>query len=146
MSAEAKCARCGDRAESINNETGTTSWSFIQNEVTTTTARTVRVFGTSYRYKPHQLLVTDEKQALCVDCWGLFVGRFMQGRAVGGQAPQDDKCQKCHHPVSAHMAAPLGCYCRCWPAVTEGQAHQHDYDDAFICRSCGHDGCEMGQA
>lgn len=74
---EPKCARCGTRAKSINNEAGTTSWLFIQSEVATMTARTVRVLGTSYRYKPHQLLVTDEKKPLCAECWGLLV-RFMQ--------------------------------------------------------------------
>lgn len=76
------CVRCGNRAESINNEVGTTSWLFVQQEVTTTTEKVVRVLGTSYRYEPHQLLVTDEKRPLCDECWSLFIGRFLQGRAV----------------------------------------------------------------
>lgn len=30
---------------------------------------------------------------------------------------REDSCPVCLHPVSAHMAAPLGCYCRCTEAV-----------------------------
>lgn len=83
-----KCARCGHRAKGINNETGTTFWGFVRNEVTTTTERAVRILATSYRYKPHQLLVTDEQKPLCEDCWGLFVGRFLQGRAIDPKEAQ----------------------------------------------------------
>jgi hypothetical protein len=81
---EGKCVRCGDRAQGINNETETTFWGFVQNETETVVTRGVRILATSYRRKPHQLLVTDEKQPLCEYCWSLFVGRFMQGRTVEG--------------------------------------------------------------
>jgi len=78
-----KCRRCGERAEQINNETGTTFWGFVQNETETTTVRTVRVLATSYRYKPHQLTTTDESWPLCADCWCAFTNEFGgQQRAV----------------------------------------------------------------
>lgn len=83
--AEEKCKRCGDRAMTIDNEKGTTFWGAIQSEVETTVVRRLRMMGTYYRRndRPDDTLITsDEKRPLCSDCWGLLVGRFMQGRSV----------------------------------------------------------------
>jgi hypothetical protein len=80
-----KCKRCGITAESYNFEADSTFWGWITNEVTTVVTRRVRFLASYYRRKPKYgspMLAVDERQALCDDCWGLLVGRFMQGRSV----------------------------------------------------------------
>jgi hypothetical protein len=81
---EKRCARCGDRAETIDNIAETTFWGFIQTETEATTAKRVRVASTYV--KGHgvgtSVLSCDERQSLCSPCWGLLIGHFMQGRPV----------------------------------------------------------------
>lgn len=84
MSDKAKCTRCNAVAETYNFEADATFWGFAVKEYATTITRQVRVIGTYFnRSTDHAPLINcDERMPLCSDCWGLFVGRFMQGRDV----------------------------------------------------------------
>jgi hypothetical protein len=69
----------------------------------------------------------------------------------GGQAPQDETRVPPRTAggdrIRAYYAERGEEVPRIHPAAADGgQAHHHDYSEAFICHSCGHDGCEMGQA
>jgi hypothetical protein len=82
---DSACKRCGEPAETIDNIRGTTFWGLIQRTTRTTVETFVRVAGTQYtrRNSVHDgLLRSDEEIRLCDPCWGLLVGRFLQGRDV----------------------------------------------------------------
>lgn len=84
MAEDKKCNRCGDRAMTIDNVVGSTFWGFIQTEVETVTTKQVHLKATYYvrNERDDKVMTVDEQQALCSDCWGLLIGRFMQGRSV----------------------------------------------------------------
>lgn len=70
----------------VDNEKETTFWTFFTREVTTTVVRRLHITGTYIRLNPRMggspVLSVDERQGLCFDCDGLFIGRFLQGRSV----------------------------------------------------------------
>jgi len=82
MSEPEKCARCKARAESNDNIQETTFWGSIAKETTTTVARRIRFVAAYVNRKSGSNMLVDEQQALCSDCWGLLIGRFLQGRDV----------------------------------------------------------------
>lgn len=85
MADKEKCARCGDRAETIDNIAESTFWGSMTTETETTTVCRVRLRATFYRRNLKYgtpVLNADEKRPLCSDCNGLLVGRFLQGRGV----------------------------------------------------------------
>jgi hypothetical protein len=84
MSAEKKCARCGERAETIDNLAETTFWGFIQTKTETAVHRSVRLAGTYIlgSSRDTRVMRSDEERPLCDPCWSLLVGQFLQGRAV----------------------------------------------------------------
>jgi len=43
-------------------------------------------------------------------------------------------CEKCKHPISAHMEAPLGCYCRCTAASGVATYRAEDGHEGFVQR------------
>ncbi|MFJ4173386.1 hypothetical protein [Microbacterium sp. NPDC089696] len=81
---EKKCARCGERAETIDNIRGTTFWGLIQRTTATRVRKQLRVACTQYTRteKDERVITVDETRPLCDPCWGLLVGRFLQGRDV----------------------------------------------------------------
>lgn len=88
MSGDKKCRRCGARAETIDNISGTTFWGLIQRTKRTTVETFIRVAGTQYMRRDSDrdgILQSDETIPLCEACWGLLVGRFLQGREVVGR-------------------------------------------------------------
>ena len=88
MSANDKpCGRCGERTPTKDNIAETTFWGVIRTQVRTATSeqRSIRFLATYYRRNPRfgsPVLRVDDEQPLCAECWGLLVGRFMQGRSV----------------------------------------------------------------
>lgn len=95
---EKKCARCGDRAQTIDNLIGSTFWGLIQKETTVTTAEAIRFRATYIRQRssamPDSVMRVDDSQDLCGDCWGLLVGHFMQGRAVPSLAKKGESVRE----------------------------------------------------
>lgn len=80
-----KCKRCGEVAESYEFDNESTFWGKIGAERVTRTTRYLRFLATYYRRNPKfgsPMLTVDERQPLCSECWGLMVGRFMQGRSI----------------------------------------------------------------
>lgn len=86
MSEQKKCARCGEQAETYNFEADSTFWGLMVTDIKTTVERRLRVASHYFRRNPPEgsspMLVSDETRPLCGDCWGLLVGRFLQGRAI----------------------------------------------------------------
>jgi len=85
MSDKTKCKRCGDLAETYDFDADSSFWGFIVTDTKTTVERRVRIASTYFRRNPKgmsSVLKADEKQELCGDCWGLLVGRFLQGRSI----------------------------------------------------------------
>lgn len=79
------CARCGGPTPTNDNVSETMFWGFMQVKVQTVTTRSARFRATYFRRNPRRgspLLVVDEEQPICDPCWGLLIGRFMQGRSV----------------------------------------------------------------
>lgn len=93
MTDEKPCARCGDPTPTRDNVEGSSFWGAIQLQTITTTTRVVRFLATYYRRSPRfggsPLLTADETEALCDPCWGLLIGRFMQGRSVPAMAGKE---------------------------------------------------------
>lgn len=79
MTADDKCARCGNRTPTNDNIAGTTFWGFLTAETVTT--RRVRLQAHYFRHERGSL-TADERKGVCSDCWGDLIGRFMQGRSV----------------------------------------------------------------
>ncbi|MEV7962391.1 hypothetical protein [Oerskovia paurometabola] len=84
MSAKA-CDRCGGPTPTRDNIRGTSFWGLIQHKTTVTTKRSIRFRATYLR--DHEkvgspLIRVDEERPICDDCWGLLIGRFLQGRSV----------------------------------------------------------------
>ncbi|GAA2577576.1 hypothetical protein [Microbacterium binotii] len=82
---ERKCKRCGDPAQTVENTRGTTFWGLIQRTTRTTVETFIRVAGTQCTRRGSDrdgILRSDEEIRLCDPCWGLLVGRFLQGRDV----------------------------------------------------------------
>lgn len=80
-----KCARCGQVAESHDFDRESTFWGFFTQEVSVSTTKRLHLMATYFRRNPKYgspVLSVDERKALCDPCWGLFVGRFLQGRNV----------------------------------------------------------------
>lgn len=103
-----KCERCGDRAETIDNIRGTTFWGLIQRTTETRVRTSMRVASTQYTRteRDTRLLRSDDTLPLCDPCWGLLVGRFLQGRDVvslehehAWRLGRDDieTCTLCYH-------------------------------------------------
>lgn len=90
MSEPEKCKRCGGQWPSNDNVAETTFWGLFGTKAVTTTERSVHFAAHYYRRKPRfsgsTSLVSDEDVKLCSDCWGLLIGRFMQGRDVPAMA------------------------------------------------------------
>lgn len=84
MSAEKKCQRCGEPAETRDNIAETTFWGLIETSTETVVSKKVRVASTYVRGHSidTRIMSCDEKQSLCSPCWGLLIGYFMQGRPV----------------------------------------------------------------
>lgn len=84
MSKKDACERCGERAETIDNIRGTTFWGLIQRTTETTVRTSLRVASTWYKRTKDdsRLLRSDDTMPLCDPCWGLLIGRFLQGREV----------------------------------------------------------------
>lgn len=80
----AKCHRCGDVAETHDWERSSTFWGWFGLGTVTHTIRRVRIKSQYFRREGSgsPLLVSDDIQPLCLECWGELVGEFMQGRAV----------------------------------------------------------------
>ena len=91
MPSEQKCRRCGQRAESIDNIIDRSFWGAIQAETETVTTKRLRVLATYIKGGGYGARVStcDEQQPLCDDCWGLLIGRFMQGRSVPAMAGKE---------------------------------------------------------
>lgn len=111
-----KCERCGQRAETIDNVRGSTFWGLIQRTVETTVRTSMRVAGTQYTRteSDSRLIRSDETMPLCDPCWGLLVGRFLQGRDVvaldhehAWRRGRDDieQCSRCYQTRLAAPAA-----------------------------------------
>jgi len=85
---EQECQRCGAQAHDIDNIIERQFWGAIERETETSTSRRVRVLSTTIYGGGHdtRVLRSDEREHLCIDCWGLLVGRFMQGRSVPAMA------------------------------------------------------------
>jgi hypothetical protein len=85
-----KCSRCGAPTPTYEFDADSTFWGLVAIDIKTTIERRARVAATYFRRNPKsgsQLIRSGEDMPLCSDCWGLFVGRFMQGRdvpAIGG--------------------------------------------------------------
>ena len=81
---EQKCRRCGVKAHDIDNILDRQFWGAIERETETTTVHRVRILSTAIYGggRDSRVLSADEREPLCTDCWGLLVGRFMQGRSV----------------------------------------------------------------
>lgn len=90
---QAKCQRCGERAETNDNLVGSTFWGAIRREKTTTVVDRVRFLATYYlrNEERESLMRVDDDQPLCSDCWGALVGRFMQGRGVPALAGKEER-------------------------------------------------------
>lgn len=87
-----KCARCGNKAETYNFDNDSTFWGTIQHETETVTTKRIHILNHYYRRNPKhgsEMLVADEKRALCSDCSGLLIGRFLQGRDVPAIAAKE---------------------------------------------------------
>lgn len=84
MSKKDACERCGERAETIDNIRGTTFWGLIQRTTETRVRTSLRVASTWYKRtrEDSRLLRSDDTMPLCDPCWGLLIGRFLQGREV----------------------------------------------------------------
>ncbi len=85
MSDTEKCVRCGEVAETYNWEKDTTFWGWFGLGTATATKHLLRVKSQYFQRNPDARspgLLSDEMKPLCGDCWGLLVGRFMQGRSV----------------------------------------------------------------
>ncbi len=85
MSKKHNCKRCGEPAETVDNIRGTSFWGLIQRTTKTTVETFIRVAATQYTRNPGEtdrLIRSDEEIRLCDPCWGLLVGRFLQGRDV----------------------------------------------------------------
>lgn len=87
------CQRCKEEIDPWDYKTESSFWGWFEKveEVTTKTVRKIRLRAQYFRHNPGYrsgelkgapLLTTDETQHLCTECWGLFVGRFLQGRSV----------------------------------------------------------------
>lgn len=79
------CRRCGNVAETYNFENDSTFWGTVQHETETTVTKRIRILNHYYRRNPKHgsnMIVADERIALCGDCSGLLIGQFLQGRAV----------------------------------------------------------------
>lgn len=84
-----KCVRCGDPAETRTFEPDRTFWGKLTGKETMVTrVRHIRIQGAWVERDEGGISVkqADEEQPVCDPCWGLFVGRFLQGRSV---APLD---------------------------------------------------------
>jgi hypothetical protein len=81
---EQECQRCGAQAHDVDNIIERQFWGAIERETETVTSRRVRVLSTTIYDGGHdtRALWSDEREYLCLDCWGLLIGRFMQGRCV----------------------------------------------------------------
>ena len=81
---EKKCARCGNRAQMIDNITEATFWGLVQTSTETETSQSLRIAGTYVRGHGYdrRVIRTDEEKPLCAPCWSLLVSQFLQGRAV----------------------------------------------------------------
>lgn len=86
MDSSNPCVRCKAETPTYSFDNDSTFWGWVGTEVTTTIERRVHVLSSYFRRNPRlggsPLLESDEKKPLCSDCWGLLVGRFMQGREV----------------------------------------------------------------
>lgn len=82
MSAKEKCARCKEPVEHIDNIMGYSFWGIIQQKVETTVRKSIRVASMTIRQDDRRVLSADDEMPLCDPCWGLLVGRFLQGRDV----------------------------------------------------------------
>lgn len=79
------CGRCGGPTPSYDHEQDLTFWGMIRTKTTTATVRSVQFMATYLRREPKSgpsHMRVDEEQRLCDPCWGLLIGRFMQGRSV----------------------------------------------------------------
>lgn len=91
---DAPCQRCGGTVPTRDNLHGSSFWGLVVRETETTTVERLRFRSTYIRDEPlhgSPVLRCDEAQALCSDCWGLLVGRFMQGRDVPAMAGKEGR-------------------------------------------------------
>ena len=80
-----KCHRCGDQGETHDWERDSTFWGWLGFGTETLRKNMVRIKSRYYRRNPQYgspMLISDELQPLCDECWGDLVGLFLQGRAV----------------------------------------------------------------
>ena len=82
------CARCGARADTIDNIAETRFKGLVQTKTETVTQKWMRVACISIKGhgRDERRIQADEEKPLCDPCWSLLVGKFLQGRAV---APVD---------------------------------------------------------
>ncbi|WP_406245826.1 hypothetical protein ACI7YT_12360 [Microbacterium sp. M] len=98
MSVKAKCRRCGETAETIDNILGYSFWGIVQQKVETTTRRSVRVASMTIRHDDRSAMRCDEEDPLCDPCWGLLVN-FLQGREVVAVEHEHEWQPMSKHPL-----------------------------------------------
>lgn len=84
---EKPCARCGGPAATHDNIAETSFWGKITMTQTLRETTQALRFQAAYIIRNPRIggsgnMLVDETKELCGDCWGLLVGRFMQGRSV----------------------------------------------------------------
>jgi len=82
---EGQCARCSGPWPTVDNIVDTSFWGLIRTKTATAVTKSLHFHASYYRPSTKtgsSMLRVDEEQNLCGDCWGLLVGRFMQGRDV----------------------------------------------------------------
>lgn len=87
------CRRCGNPTPSYDFDQDMTFWGLIQTKTTRETTRSVRFAATYFRREPKRgpsHMRVNEEQRLCDPCWGLLIGRFMQGRSVPALAGKEN--------------------------------------------------------
>ena len=107
MSGKDKCARCKEPVEHNDNIMGYSFWGLIQQKIETTVRKSIRVAGMTVRHDERRDMRSDDEMPLCDPCFGLLVGRFLQGRDVVavahdhdwsqmGKFPLLDRCSLCY--------------------------------------------------
>lgn len=95
MTAEqGKCVRCGGAWPTVDNIVDTSFWGLIQTKTATAVTKSLHFRAAHYRPSTKtgsSMLRVDEEQKMCSDCWGLLVGRFMQGRDVPAMAGKEGR-------------------------------------------------------
>jgi len=107
MSDKEQCARCNEPVEHIDNIMGYSFWGIIQQKVETTVRKSISIASMTVRHDDRGAMRTDEETPLCDPCFGLLVGRFLQGRDVValnhehvwskmGKFPLLERCSLCY--------------------------------------------------